>query len=643
MACGTGKTLTALWIAEALKVRLTVVFLPSISLLQQYAMSWRENSSIARGKTLCVCSDMSLSRSSTDELGVDILRDSGFAVTTDAPEVERFIRGKGNRVVFCTYQSAAVIAAAQACPEVPAFDLAICDEAHRCAGDISSPFAVVLDGKRIRSQRRLFATATPKALDTKRGTKTDAVDMDNEIVFGPRFHTLPFRKAIDLGLLCDYQVVVVLSDSEELRTICIDDDDRQRDWSRVHEAGLVGVVKALDKFKLRKVITFHHSLKNASRFQQDLSAVAQALRSAGESCAEVAPSFIAGTMSAAQRRDILANFASGGSDRHHVLTNARCLTEGIDVPSVDGIVFVDPRTSEVDIAQALGRALRRSPGKTVGTVVLPILLGKGESPEEVVEKTDFRSVWRVLRALRAHDEAFAASLTLSRATTLSGRGSGGIDPLSKVSFFGAANVREISDVLRPVVVDDLSDKWEAGYELARQRAERFGSCNAMLDETWPPEDPSGFRLGAWLRMQRDGKTGRLPWLTTERIRRLEAIGMIWELNDARWHAVCDAVIAHMKSHGTPVIPPKAMFELNGTTTDLNDWAVKQRRRHKSGKLPSDKVEKLSRAGFCWDPMNEKFERGFVAATAYFQEHGDCNASAAVVMTDSWERGSQLSA
>ncbi|WP_227461506.1 DEAD/DEAH box helicase [Cupriavidus pauculus] len=636
MACGTGKTLTALWVAEATKVKLTVVFLPSISLLLQYALSWRDNHSMADYDALCVCSDMSLSRGSVDDLGVASLSDSGFVVTTDSGDIERFMRGSGSRVVFCTYQSACVIAATQTGTDVPNFDLAICDEAHRCAGDITSPFAIVLDAKKIRADRRLFATATPKDMNARRKSSPNVIGMDNEAVFGPRFHTLPFRKAIDLGLLCDYQVVVVLSDNEELRTIAKHVGDTQRDRMRVVEAGLVGVVKAIDTFSLKKVITFHHTLNNASNFQQDLATVAQAMRSAGKTKASFTASFISGNMSAARRRDILARFGAAAGEQHHVLTNARCLTEGIDVPSVDGIVFVDPRTSEVDIAQALGRALRISPGKTIGTVVLPILLGKGESIEEVVQSTDFRSIWRVLSALRSHDEEFAASLNINRSITISGGSSSGGDPLSKVSFIGSDAVREISDVLRPVVVEELSDKWEAAFELARQRAERLGSCNAMLDETWPPEDPNGFRLGVWLKMQRDAKSGNDSWMSPERIRKLESIGMVWDLVEARWHASCDAVLAWIRSNGTASVPRKTIYTREGWATDLYDWSVKQRRRHRRGELAPEKVEKLSRGGFSWDPMSEKFERGFAAASEFFREHGHCNAPTPTIMPDGFK-------
>ncbi|WP_181925916.1 DEAD/DEAH box helicase family protein, partial [Cupriavidus taiwanensis] len=184
MACGTGKTLTALWIAEAMRARLTVVFLPSIALVEQFALSWRANVADLSGfDALCVCSDENISRSEqVDDIGVDSLQKYGLAVTTESTEVCRFIGLSGPRVVFSTYHSARVIAAAQSLADTQAFDLMVCDEAHRCAGDARSPFAVVLDGSRIRARKRLFVTATPRV----RGTSTQdsvkpagIVDMDN--------------------------------------------------------------------------------------------------------------------------------------------------------------------------------------------------------------------------------------------------------------------------------------------------------------------------------------------------------------------------------------------------------------------------------------------------------------------------------
>ncbi|SPS02992.1 hypothetical protein CBM2634_U590001 [Cupriavidus taiwanensis] len=443
-------------------------------------------------------------------------------------------------------------------------------------------------------------------------------------------------------MLCDYQVVVVLSNSDDLRTV-VERDGKQRpaaESDRLLEAGLVGVVKALGEFGLKKVITFHHSLSKASRFQRDIGAVADAMRSIGKSQIKVHASFISGKMKAHQRRALLSQLASAPHAENRIITNARCLTEAIDVPNVDGIVFVDPRTSEIDIAQALGRALRVSPGKVVGTVVLPILVGEGESPEEVAQSTDFRAIWRVLAALRAHDEDFAAGLNIAKASSLTGKAGSAFDPLAKVTIVGGRHTEEIADILRPLLVHDLSDSWEAVFEIARQRFERCGDCNAASHELWPQDSPSGFPLGRWIAGQRDYRNrGRM---SMERARRLESIGMNWKPNDTKWHSICDAVIRWIAANDNGVVPVGAASDNEQLTIDLGQWASVQRRHHRDGQLSADKVAKLTNAGFSWDPLGDAFEKGFREAASWAGEHGHCNAPQRTVLSNGYPLGAWIS-
>lgn len=627
MACGSGKTLTALWIAEALKSRLTIVFLPSISLLEQFASSWRDNAQ-QHYDILCVCSDESVVRGSeeSDDISAETLRLGGLSVTTDCDEVGRFLSRVGPRLVFSTYHSAGVVAAAQAATTATPFDLMVCDEAHRCAGPFDSPFAVVLDDRRIKAVKRLYATATPRVRggSEKPSSAVRTIDMTNEAVFGPRFHTLSFRRAIDMGLLCDYQIVVVLSDSDDLRSVLIEGGKTKpaSETDRLLDAGLIGVVKALDEFNLRKVITFHHSLSKASRFQRDIGTVADTMRSIGKTSVKVRASFVSGKMKADVRRTLLSQLALAPDSEHRVITNARCLTEGIDVPSVDGIVFVDPRTSEIDIAQALGRVLRVSPGKSIGTVVLPILVGKGESPDEVAESTQFRTIWHVLAALREHDEEFGAALDRARAASMAGSTASDFDPLGKVRFIGGRHTKEIADVLRPLLVNDLSDTWEAAYELARQHSVQHGHCNAATEELWPNGSLGGFALGRWIAGQRDYK--RKGRLSHERTRRLEAIGIDWSPTDSKWHYICDGLIRWMVENNNTSVPVGSTHA-DVPVKDLGQWASIQRGHRRAGRLSQDKVEKLTNAGFAWDPLNDAFEKGLREAEAWAMTHGHCNA------------------
>ena len=465
--------------------------------------------------------------------------------------------------------------------------------------------------------------------------------MTNEIVFGPRFHTLSFRRAIDLGLLCDYQIVVVLSDSEDLRSVLIEGGKTKpaSETDRLLDAGLIGVVKALDEFNLRKVITFHHSLSKASRFQRDIGTVADTMRSIGKTSVKVEASFVSGKMKAHVRRALLSELASASDSEHRVITNARCLTEGIDVPSVDGIVFVDPRTSEIDIAQALGRVLRVNPGKSVGTVVLPILVGKGESPEEVAVSTQFRTIWHVLAALRAHDEEFAAALDRARSASMAGATASDFDPLGKVRFVGGRHTKEIADVLRPLLVDDLSDTWEAAYELARQRSLQRGHCNAATEEMWPSGSSGCFALGRWIAGQRDSR--KKGHLTDERARRLESIGMDWRPTDTKWHLICDGLIRWMVENKNFSVPVGSVHA-DVPVKDLGQWASVQRSHRRTGRLSEDKIDRLTNAGFVWDPLNDAFEKGFREAETWAETHGHCNAPQRYVTSSGYHLGAWIS-
>jgi predicted helicase len=211
MACGTGKTYVTLWVKEELAAQRTLVLVPSLGLLSQLLREWTF-AATTPFEVLCVCSDQTVGTRGNDE-AIHSVADLAFPVTSDAEEVKRYLVGAGNRVVFSTYQSSSVIAAAQADPTIPAFDLVVADEAHRCAGKVGSDFSTILDNAQIRSAKRLFATATPRTYSSTvhkaaedRGV--EVVGMDNAALFGEVLYALPFGKAIVAKLLTDYRVVI---------------------------------------------------------------------------------------------------------------------------------------------------------------------------------------------------------------------------------------------------------------------------------------------------------------------------------------------------------------------------------------------------------------------------------------------------
>ena len=219
MACGTGKTLTSLFVMEKLGAERILVLVPSLSLLKQTLRVWMTNRR-TDFDILPVCSDATVSRD--EDAIVAHTSDLGVPVTTDPEDIARFLRRRGPRVVFSTYQSSPQVAAAFAGGRIPAFDLVLADEAHRCAGPVSSDFATVLDGSHIKARRRLFMTATPRyftgrVLKAAQEAEYEYASMDDEATFGPVFHKLGFGAAIERGLLTDYQVSIVGVDDATYR------------------------------------------------------------------------------------------------------------------------------------------------------------------------------------------------------------------------------------------------------------------------------------------------------------------------------------------------------------------------------------------------------------------------------------------
>ncbi len=428
MACGTGKTLTALWIAERLQSSLTLVLVPSLSLVQQNLAEWGRHS-MEDFDTLVVCSDESVVQSKADT-AIQSTADLGVKVTTDPAEIRKFLdqRRKRPAVVFSTYQSSDRIAAAQV-GKIKKFDLVICDEAHRLAGNAEELFATVLDNKKIRARKRLFMTATPRYFKEhvkRRAAELESesfqlVSMDDVHVFGPEFHVLTFHQAISANppLLTDYQVVVIgVTDreakawAEEVRLVQTP-DGLSTDARTL--AAQIGLAKAMKKYDLRKLITFHSSVAKAARFvdptlPDSLPGVIPNLTRSARPTGKLWTKHISGHTPAGQRATLLKGLGNLPDDTRGILSNCACLGEGVDVPVLDGVAFIDPKRSMVDIIQAVGRVIRKAEGKQIGTIVIPVFIDETEDADHVLSQSAFEPVWQVLKALRAHDRRLADEL-----------------------------------------------------------------------------------------------------------------------------------------------------------------------------------------------------------------------------------------
>ncbi|MGR7027230.1 DEAD/DEAH box helicase family protein [Geodermatophilus sp. URMC 62] len=407
MACGTGKTLTALRLAERLDTELVLVLLPSLSLLAQTLREWLQHALDPVG-AIAVCSDDTVAESER----LTLVADLPVPVTTDPETLRAQLTGHrlGRTVVFATYHSTAVVSAAQALG-APSFDLALADEAHRTAGHAAPAFRLILDADRIRATKRVFMTATPRLT---RGRS--ATSMDDETLYGPVMFNFGFAQAVEAGLLCDYQVVVVGVTDESIREQ-LEEGAELIVGGQVltgrEGAGAVAVVKAMEDYGVSRMVTFHGNVEKAERFATALPHVASSLLTP-EQASQLSAGHVNGEMPAGKRTALLDSLRTLAPGHRRVLTNARCLTEGVDVPAIDGIAFIDPRSSYVDIVQAVGRALRTAPGKAVGTILLPVYLAADEDPEGVLSSSAFDDVCTVLYALREHDPALGAELDAAR-------------------------------------------------------------------------------------------------------------------------------------------------------------------------------------------------------------------------------------
>jgi len=447
MACGTGKTFTSLRIAEELAgVGKTVLYMvPSLALMSQTVREWK-NDAKDDFTAFSACSDdkVGKKKASDDQIEVN-LNDLAFPATTDARKLSEQIKHADKSkmtVVFSTYHSIDVISKSQYEHELGDFDLIVCDEAHRTTGatlvgDDESNFVKIHNDENVRGSKRLYMTATPRIFGETAKKKADdgevaLASMDDENTFGKNLFHRGFGWAVDNNLLTDYKVVVLMMDEQLVS------DRVQRSFTEGAELELddatkmVGCYKALakvgmndkkdsvtkDTAPMKRALAFCQNIKSSQMFSSEFSNVVNEYISNEDVSEEnktdlkVELFHVDGTFNAEQRNEKL-NWLKDEVDENicRVLTNARCLSEGVDVPALDAIMFLHPRKSQIDVVQSVGRVMRKSEGKDLGYVILPITVAPGVSAEKALNDNErYKVVWQILNALRAHDERFDSTI-----------------------------------------------------------------------------------------------------------------------------------------------------------------------------------------------------------------------------------------
>jgi predicted helicase len=406
MPCGTGKSLTAYWIADALTAKTILVAVPSLALIRQSVADWSREF-LAHGirpEWICVCSDESVGNLERDEF-VGEVYDLGLPTHTDPNEIATLLRVRcgGPRIVFTTYQSSANLAAAARKARIE-FDFAILDEAHKTVGIPSKPFATLLSDTKIKIRRRLFMTATERVL---RGERSDVRSMDDESdYYGARFFQLSFKEAIKQRIIADYRIITMAVSDNQIRDLISQNrilnlNSRDLDEAEAQPiAAGITLKRTYKKHGVKHAISFHRSIRAADRFREQQDALNR-LRDVGPKTVHL---HISSKKTAGQRSDLLREFVA---HKRALMTNARCLTEGVDVREIDCVMFADPKQSRIDIVQAAGRALRQYPGKEYGYIIVPLVVPENMSFEEFAETTGFRRVAQTITALSIQDERIA--------------------------------------------------------------------------------------------------------------------------------------------------------------------------------------------------------------------------------------------
>jgi superfamily II DNA or RNA helicase len=613
MACGTGKTLVALWAAEAQQPKTVLVLVPSLALLSQTLPDWcKQTSWGGRFRYICVCSDASVDREAQQDGYTYKQEDLEFSVTTDAKEVKKFL-GKnkdGVNVIFSTYQSAEVVAEGLKGQTV---DLGIFDEAHKTTGDKEGLFAFGLSDKSIRIKKRLFLTATPRHYKLNKRDKDgdfQVVSMSDETVYGQVSYRLPFSTAAAAGIIVPYKVIISVSlnkevDAELLRrgSTRVRRDEIQAKWV----ANQIALKRAIEKTGASKVITFHSRVNLAEDFAGDDA------RGFKEHVKGFEVFHVNGSQNAADRKALLDGFKAAPKG---LITNARCLTEGVDVPAVDMVAFVDPRKSKIDIAQAAGRAMRQSKAtnKKLGYIVVPLFIEqkKGETEAEAFTRSGFDEVAEVLGAMLESDDDLVD--TIKEMQEARGRGDK-FNPRQlheKIEVIGPAiNLDKLTQSIDVEILERLGLSWDRWFGLLQRFHNQSGHCKISVDY-----EINGLKLGSWARQQRKAKSK----LSHDRIKRLDSLGFSWDPLSDQWEEAFAALQRfHAREGHFRVSRDPTTLKVFGL--NLGAWASGQ--RQKKGQLTVEQVRRLDDIGFNWDARADKWEEAFSALREYHHKNGHC--------------------
>lgn len=616
LPCGAGKTLVALWIKEGMRPKSTLVLVPSLALLRQIKDSWSFQRKVFYER-LNVCSEKDIDKTK-DTFNIHTYEVGGL-VTTDSKDIYNFLQRDCEKVIFSTYQSLRAIS--EACKAIKGFefDLTICDEAHRTAGSRQhNDFTLVHDDKNIPSKKRLYMTATPKVasanLKSLMGKDYELLcDMSKPEVFGTEAYRLTFGAAIQQKVLVDYKII----------GIGVSDEDVEKFITERHYVGDLTADKIAHNFALDLVmrdykafhsLTFHSRVELAEKFAERHKTF----------FSDVFCNSVKGQQSTNERVRILNEFKDSEIG---IVSNARCLTEGVDVPTIDLIYFSDPKNSKIDIVQASGRALRKDrtgkSKKEMGYIVVPIFHNANKNIEiEIKKKPIFNHLVEVVRSLCDQDERLQAEIdevAFKQGKKTNSRIDFRFAGESIEKIIKLENIEEkIKHSLVHEIIQRNKDEWEVMYRTLQEYKGIHGVLNVST------RNSETAQLGRWVQEQR--RAFRNNKLNPVRLTKLVKIGFDFRIEyqretndfDEVWKRNYKKLASYFNEHGNSDV--RITYRKDNA---LKNWVVQQRVKFKQGRLEKWKIDELLKINFTLTPQNRGFRHELIDELKKYKEiHGD---------------------
>ncbi|MFF7543334.1 Helicase associated domain protein [Streptomyces canus] len=633
-ACGSGKTFMALRAVEELVPGdgMIVVLAPSLALVAQILREWQD-ASMVEFRAMAVCSDEKVS-----DVPVRT-EDFEVPVSTDPDVITSWLSGGGRRVIFGTYMSAARVGEGlrQAGLEV---DVLVCDEGHHLFGKRDATRRrIVTDATFLPHRRRLVMTATP---DVTGGQAEDALTWRNEELFGPVLFRYPFARGIAEGYLKDYRLVVLGISDAEARALLADTASDYVDGEIALRTVVAQAALAHSRntYGTERAITFHPRVQQAADFARTLPATIARLPAAKQPAGRVHATHISGAMDTAEREVIMARLAQPPAGGWTVVSNAQCLTEGVDVPAVDTIVFTHPSRSAAKVAQAVGRAMRRSRHTaSIATIIVPVIVPDDTAEvDDELDAGDFDVLFEVVRALRAHDETFGAELDRERANwpsrTARGQEAEEAGLPERVTFHLPEGTSDrILHQLRLLTVRNTTSSWWEGYADAVAFQNEHGHLNV-------PEKylgASGRRLDAWVATLRRHR--RKGWVPQDRIDAMDRIGMEWEPMDARRQQLLSDARSYHRENGNLDVPDG---HVTAEGRLLGSQFKALRAAYREGRLHQPLIDALDELGMRWDPQTAKKQELLDACDRYRRRFGNLDVPVKYIDDEGYRLGPALS-